>query len=333
LRPLRFKPDSDAWYALTYPKGKQDFVQGVRVRDAPGDAGVTVIDVSHSGEQGVGLRVGQIKRESADEIAFEVLEPQNPLPDGLVTLIRKDLMLDDVLLADYMGAFFGYGSWNAHYWFVGIEEAGGNSIDEVRRRLEAWHERGRRQIEDLADFHHAACLMPDWFSKNAWIQTTWKPLILAALTAEGSVTDDKTILEHQRTTLGREDGETTIIEFLPLPSPSGNNWKYASWSKLPEMRIRNTYERAVQKQRVDYVAKVIREYSPPVVVFYGRRRMWSVRFQLSASDLLKTDVGWCGDSLLIATDHTSAWSNDALERFEAIGQYIRLNVRDKRSQV
>jgi hypothetical protein len=65
-------------------------------------------------------------------------------------------MLNHALLNDYMKVFYGYGSWKAKYWFVGIEEGGGKTFEEVTRRLDTWDRRGRRDIEDIREFHGQA---------------------------------------------------------------------------------------------------------------------------------------------------------------------------------
>jgi len=32
-------------------------------------------------------------------------------------------MLNDTLLREYIGVFYGYGRWDAPFWFIGMEEA------------------------------------------------------------------------------------------------------------------------------------------------------------------------------------------------------------------
>lgn len=54
-------------------------------------------------------------------------------------------MLDRAHLQDFMNRFYGYGSWDVELWFIGMEERGGNSMDEVERRLNAWDGRSRKR--------------------------------------------------------------------------------------------------------------------------------------------------------------------------------------------
>jgi len=43
-------------------------------------------------------------------------------------------MLDPILLHDFIARFFGYGSWRARYSFIGMEEGGGDSEEEISRQ-------------------------------------------------------------------------------------------------------------------------------------------------------------------------------------------------------
>lgn len=48
----------------------------------------------------------------------------------------------------YCKQFFGYGRWDAPVWFVGLEEAGTGMPEELQTRLEAWGQRGCRELEE-----------------------------------------------------------------------------------------------------------------------------------------------------------------------------------------
>ena len=83
--------------------------------------------------------------------------------------------LNDEVLSAYAVGFYGYGSSTAPYCFVGMEEGGGKSLNEVEARLVKWDERGRREFEDLFEFHEAVG-MTQWVSPQAKIQSTWGSL-------------------------------------------------------------------------------------------------------------------------------------------------------------
>lgn len=84
--------------------------------------------------------------------------------------------LPEELLRDYANNFYGYGSWDAKTWFVGIEEAGGKDFHEIDHRLEMWEKRGRRDLEDACEFY-PECRESRWHGVKAIPQRTWKQLI------------------------------------------------------------------------------------------------------------------------------------------------------------
>ena len=223
-----------------------------------------------------------------------------------------------------MTGFYGYGTWAAKYWFVGLEEGGGKTCDEVSARLRAWDQRGRPEIVDLRGFHRDAGLH-GWFDSNSSAQSTWGPLIRAVLVAKGREPNNQLILDYQRSRFGAGDGETAAIEALPLPSPGRKVWNYDRWSGLPLLRERIAYERAYTQPRSDRIVDLITLHEPEVVVFYGHRFKWSRRFCLEPAERYRTTVGRWHDTLMIATDHPGARTNDAPARFSAIGDYIAQN--------
>jgi hypothetical protein len=49
------------------------------------------------------------------------------------------------MIEAYCKQFFGYGRWDAPVWFVGLEEAGAGTPEELQVRLAAWDQCGRRE--------------------------------------------------------------------------------------------------------------------------------------------------------------------------------------------
>ncbi len=69
--------------------------------------------------------------------------------------MAKDTMteqFDDQLFDEFAHNFYGYGSYRGQFWFVGMEEGGGKSFSEVNKRLETWAARGKREIDDVAEY-------------------------------------------------------------------------------------------------------------------------------------------------------------------------------------
>lgn len=61
-------------------------------------------------------------------------------------------MLYKKLLLQYINIFIGYGNPEAKYWFIGMEHGGGNDDGEIKKRLNVWEERGKRQFENILDY-------------------------------------------------------------------------------------------------------------------------------------------------------------------------------------
>src|SRR5277367_62619 len=140
--------------------------------------------------------------------------------------------LSDKLVSDYALGFFGYGSWKAKIWFVGMEEGGGGDIEDVKGRLITWEERSKQALEDCRSFHLARGERR-WHDNSEQIQRTWKQLIRMFLLAKGRTDTYQDWLAFQQHEFGKKGGEVCTIELLPLPSPSIVVWNYSVWSGLP----------------------------------------------------------------------------------------------------
>lgn len=90
------------------------------------------------------------------------------------------------LLDAFTQRFAGYGNAQAPVWFIGMEEGSGQSLAELRRRVEAWAERGCRTLEDLPSYHHAIGL-PRHFVSPWPLQRTWTPLLRFLLAWRGAI--------------------------------------------------------------------------------------------------------------------------------------------------
>jgi len=122
---------------------------------------------------------------------------------------------DDSLLEHFAETFYGYGDYNGYYWLIGMEEGGGDSFDNVEKRLSAWNKRGRSELEDVAEFHRAIDL-GEFFDEKPKRQPTWDKLTRILLSAEGLLsTEDqdeqrKQIREYRQTSLGKILGERIV---------------------------------------------------------------------------------------------------------------------------
>ncbi|WP_242046609.1 hypothetical protein [Cylindrospermum sp. FACHB-282] len=178
--------------------------------------------------------------------------------------MNSQFFLNDELVQKRIDTFYGYGNYKGKYWFIGMEEAGGEDFNDINDRINIWATRGQKEIDDVAKYHE------DMGAWDAKIQNTWKGLIRITLSANGKENiDTEDVRQYQVNKLGREDKETCLLELLPLPSPSINNWIYGKHSKIPFLSDRDTYRNYCIEKRINHISQRIKKYQPKAVVFYG----------------------------------------------------------------
>ncbi len=200
---------------------------------------------------------------------------------------------DDALLEQYINTFYGYGNPAGHYWFVGMEEGGGSDFGDVQRRLEVWHQHGKKQFEDLAVYHQALAVA----AKNAGfddkycrgytrlfddppkLQRTWGKLIQILLSIKGQSITPDLVRAYQQQQLGKENDETCLPELLPLPSRSLKDWLYKDHSQLDYLVDRRQYGQHCAEMRVNGLRQLVETHQPAVVVFYSLHSWYKPRWE------------------------------------------------------
>lgn len=234
--------------------------------------------------------------------------------------------LDENLLDDFMTRFWGYGTLNGDFWFIGMEEGGGASIDEVAKRLNQWERRGRRSLEDLYQYH-VDIELHKWFAKGAPLQSTWSKLIRVLLSAKGIEPDREAVREYQINKLGRTGAETCLLELLPLPSPGISDWIYGKHTDIPVLASRACYTNKVGHIRTAKLAKLISSHHPKFVIFYGLGYLdwWREVTNVPLSEAIVCDkrayFGKAGGSAFAVTQHPVA-TGVTLQYFNEIGQRL-----------
>jgi hypothetical protein len=186
--------------------------------------------------------------------------------------------LDETLLQTFIETFYGYGNYAGDYWFVGMEE-GCDTCDfaEISKRLSVWQGRGSHELEDVKGYHLDLGITWPFEAKPA-LQSTWKGLIRILLLAEGQQPTVEQMRLYQRDVWGRVDGESCLLELLPLPSRSTGHWIYADHSDLSFLSTRVAYMEACAGQRAAHIHRRIVEHRPKAVIFYSMnswyRKWW-----------------------------------------------------------
>ncbi len=265
------------------------------------------------------IDTSEIPEITAEQAARAVLR------DGVLGIETDNgRFFDASLLEHFINRFYGYGNYQGDYWFVGMEEGGGNSFADVEGRLNAWKARGKQELEDLAEYHIAIGVI-SLFRERPKIQSTWGKLIRTLLAIKGYSPTADQVRQYQRDGFGRITGKTCLLELLPLPSPSTNHWIYGQHSQLPYLVDRDTYRKTLLNGRIKQLQQRITQYHPKVVLFYsfGYREYWQV---IASVDFLLTTegvyIGSNGSTIFIITRHPVApgLSNDYWHR---VGYAIR----------
>ena len=188
-------------------------------------------------------------------------------------LAYNNYMATDVrLLDDYCNEFFGYGNLNSNFWFIGIEEGGGNNFAQVQRRLSIWDSRGHPTTMCAATFHKELELTKDYFNEGSPLQFTWNKLIHLYMKANGerAEPDRERRRKFQIKELGRLKANHCLLELLPLPAPSSSKWPYDEWfPRISWLANRNRYRQRYLLRREEAIQCLIRIHRPKVVVMYG----------------------------------------------------------------
>ncbi len=183
------------------------------------------------------------------------------------------------ILTEYINNFYGYGQWKADFWFVGIEEGGGDCVENIENRLDSWSKLGNTDLIDCYDHHRNTRTFRDT-NKTKLHTQTWTKLIITMLNIVNKEHNKNEIINVQLKQWGIKSSNNLLIELLPLSSPGIGIWHYSKWvnlnSNLFFLKDRKSYERYIIPQRIKYIKSQIALFQPKLVLFYGssRKQEW-----------------------------------------------------------
>jgi hypothetical protein len=183
-------------------------------------------------------------------------------------------VFDDDLIQASCERFFGYGSLTAPVWFIGKEEGGGGSFDEIQKRLTVWNRRGRRLLEDIRAYHEEVGMgLERLFGRSPGRQPTWAGITrmrLAFDDPEGQIADTRPVRAYRNDRLAGLTGENCLIELLPLPSPNKKApWLYSKYSQLPFLASREARFTKFASIRAARIRWMLERHRPRAIVFYS----------------------------------------------------------------
>jgi hypothetical protein len=166
---------------------------------------------------------------------------------------------------------YGYGRWEAPYWFLGPGQGGNN----LALRVEVWLKRGSRGLDDCREFHHDIKECRWHFKEPVSLQNTWRPLMLLLMNFLGRPVDNDSLPKklrknyylrvYQRDRWGSLDekvAETCVIDLSGLAAPNSQ--------ENPDPGI-------YLQERIEVICARILDHQPRLVVMYGtgQRRHWN----------------------------------------------------------
>jgi hypothetical protein len=250
-------------------------------------------------------------------------------------------MLNTRLLKAFIDGFYGYGNYDAKYWFVGMEESIGKSnLQEIKKkiekRLKVWKKRGRKELEDLRGFQLALKPEDKHFKKRnnhkVALQRTWRKLIRVLYGVEGKKPNHDEMRKYQTSRLGRKKGDSCLVELLPLPARNRGHWPYNKLSRISWLENRGVYEKQVRPIRIKHLKRKVEKHKPKAVVLYGKanwkyyQEIAGVEFRSKEIDGIKVKYGKSKHTFFVLTLHPTA-SGVTNDYFCEIGRLISKNVK------
>jgi hypothetical protein len=155
--------------------------------------------------------------------------------------------------------FYGFGRWDAPYWFIGPEAGQAmKEDDQLEQRASAWSKCGKLEIVDLKEYHDH--LEPGLHTREkAGLQFTWNKLMITLLEYQGQPATIEERRTYQRLRLGRAHEETCLIELSGLPANNSTT-----------IRERERFLPARVHRLQEALAAKLKSPLPGFVVMYGK---------------------------------------------------------------
>jgi hypothetical protein len=196
------------------------------------------------------------------------------------------MLIEEKKLTHWIDHFYGYGSWNSKFWFIGYEEGGGDVPEEVAEKFNYFYETHTTNQSTLCDirelYRHVAAriegtkadlftTLNDYrFGKHALQHNVWKNLTSFVYGYTGENAPD--LLSYQKNQFALPTtGNEAWIKLYPLPSTHNHAWYY-SWLDLQNidfLKSRGLYEQHVYPNRIKTILTHIQTHKPQVLVMYG----------------------------------------------------------------
>lgn len=193
---------------------------------------------------------------------------------------------------------YGYGSWDAPFWFIGPEQGmDRRENNDLTRRAGAWSDLGKPEVCDCREFHARIGITKHHQSKPP-LQRTWRSMMLLLMSFLEKAFDNENLRAYQRDHWGMCGGNTCVIELGGFPARS--------------FRVFRDRER-FRAERIATIRERMNVANPALVVMYGagaKQHYQAITGQLFSNENTKgLPVGFLqrGPTKIAFTPHSVAF--------------------------
>lgn len=200
------------------------------------------------------------------------------------------MLITNHKLNHWLTNFYGYGSWQAQFWFIGYEEPGGDVPQEVADKFNYFythHPEAGPTLCNIRDLYKHVSLGPEdpkadkfstrfdyRFGATAIPSTIWRNLIAFESGYEHQPLPDTFAYQQEKFAVPDLKKEA-LIPLYPLPGSHTHSWHY-NWLNLSGcdfLRSQQRYEEHVYEQRMQTILSKIKTHKPEVVLMYGMKNI------------------------------------------------------------
>lgn len=209
------------------------------------------------------------------------------------------MIIEEKAIKHWIDNFYGYGSWQAPFWFIGFEESGGEVPEEVADKLNYFgrvHSSNDNALCDIRELYRHVGVQSDdskkglfsnryqyRFDGQAIQHGVWKNLIAFIHGYKGEPLPDLLAFQ-QHSFLSPSKNNEALIQLYPLPSPHNHAWYY-SWLDMPQLgflKRRTLYQEHLYERRMQHILSNINTYKPQVVLMYGMENINALKKTIQA---------------------------------------------------
>lgn len=252
--------------------------------------------------------------------------------------------IDPELLEKYVSTLLRFGRAEAPYWFVGLEEGGGNSEEEVAGRLQRWARSGYPEIDYFSENgvpnkDHSSKYLPEEPGQRAHLQRTWSNQLRIVLGIEGTKLNNEIIRKMQVSEHGTKYGNTSLLELYPLPCNTSGAWNYKNFGLGSAYSSKAVYRKRLLSPRLNQIMASAARYKPAAIVFTTwQQRSAIVEHVPGLMDLDigtgktkgEAKIGMLDGTAIVVCSHPANYFSNKSEFFWNLGRSIRQSADESR---